>query len=306
MAALQDNLKKGELMTATLAITSQQIKQATAALKKLRPAYADLFNFYEKIFVAQENSKSHIQIEPLKISEEILALKKKEKFSLIAMADFKVDAKSAIALLERICQIVKAANPDMADSAQAIQKAIASEELNPRLLFAALLKAEDNYFNKIEKNLGIGKKALAFVVYSSTKPSVTHCAEQLSFYLDPAQQWDKGFCPICGNAPGFSLFKNEGQRVLFCGFCWHQWTTQRIYCPFCENKDSKTLHYYFSETEKDYRIDVCDSCKTYIKAVDMRNTNRIIYPPLEFVATLHLDIKAQEMGFKSGLQLEFQ
>ena len=44
--------------------------------------------------------------------------------------------------------------------------------------------------------------------------------------------------------------------------------------------------------------------KTYIKAVDRRNADRIIYPPLEFVATLHLDIKAQEMGFNSGIQLE--
>jgi len=73
---------------------------------------------------------------------------------------------------------------------------------------------------------------------------------------------------------------------------------------FFLNRDSKTLHYFYSDQEKDNRIDVCDSCKTYIKAVDTRKADRIIYPPLEFVATLHLDIKAQEMGFKSGIPLE--
>ncbi len=293
-------------MTAYLAITSQQVKQAAAALKKLRPTYAELLNFYEKIFVAQEDSKSQIKIDPLKISEEILALKKKEKFSLIDMADFELEPDAAIALLERICRIVEAANPDMADSARVIRKAVASGALDPKPLFAALLKAEDAYFKKAEKDLGIEQKALALVAYSSIKPSVVHCAEQLASYLDSDQPWDKGFCPICGSAPGFSLFEDEGQRVLFCGFCWHQWAAPRIYCPFCENKDSNTLHYYFSETEKDYRVDVCDSCKTYIKAVDKRNADRIIYPPLEFVATLHLDIKAQEMGLKSGIQLELQ
>ena len=293
-------------MTAYLAISSQQVKQAAAALKKLRPAYAALLNFYEKIFVAQEDSKSQIKIDPLKISEEILALKKKEQFSLIDMSEFRLEPHAAIALLERICQITEAANPEMADSARAIQKAVASETLDPQSLFAALLKAEDAYFTKIEKNLGIETKALAFVAYSSIKPSVVHCAEQLASYLDPEHPWDKGFCPICGSAPGFSLFEDEGQRVLFCGFCWHQWPAPRIYCPFCENKDSNTLHYYFSETEKDYRVDVCDSCKTYIKAVDTRNADRMIYPPLEFVSTLHLDIKAQEMGLKSGIQLELQ
>jgi FdhE protein len=293
-------------MTANLAITSQQVKQAAAALKKLRPAYADLLSFYEKIFVAQEDSKSQIKIDPLKISEEILVLKKKEKFSLIDISEFGVEPNAAIALLKRICQIVESANPEMADSARVIRKAVASGVLDPQSLFAALLKAEDAYLKKVEKDLGIEKKPLAFVAYSSIKPSVVHCAEQLASYLDSDHPWDKGFCPICGSAPGFSLFEDEGQRFLFCGFCWHRWAAQRIYCPLCENKDSSTLHYYFSETEKDYRVDVCDRCKTYIKAVDMRNADRIIYPPLEFVATLHLDIKAQEMGFKSEIQLELQ
>ena len=293
-------------MTAYLAITSQQVKQAATALKKTRPTYAGLLNFYEKIFVAQEDSKSQIKIDPLKISEELLALKKKESFSLIDISEFGLEPDAAIALLERICRIVEAANPEMADAARVIRKAAASEALDPRSLFSALLKAEDAYFQKVGIDLGIEKKALAFVAYSSIKPSVVHCAEQLSSYLDPAQPWDKGFCPICGSVPGFSLFEDEGQRFLFCGFCWHRWAAQRIYCPFCENKDSSTLHYYFSEEEKNYRIDACDSCKTYIKAVDKRNLDRLIYPPLEFIATLHLDIKAQEKGFKSGIQLEIQ
>jgi hypothetical protein len=47
---LQHIPTKREHMTAYLAITSQQVKQAAAALKKARPAYADLLNFYEKIF----------------------------------------------------------------------------------------------------------------------------------------------------------------------------------------------------------------------------------------------------------------
>lgn len=293
-------------MTADLAITSQQVKQAVAALKKLRPTYADLLNFYEKIFVAQEDSKSQINIDPLKISKETLALKRKEKFSLIAISEFIVDQNAATALLKQICQITETADSEMADAARVIQNAMTAGELDPRAVFAALLNTEDTYFKKVETDMGIEKKTLAFVAYSSIKPSVVHCAEQLASYLDSDHPWDKGFCPICGSAPGFSLFEDEGNRVLFCGFCWHPWAAQRIYCPFCENKDSKTIHYYFSEKEKKYRIDVCDSCKTYLKAIDQRATDRLIYPPLEFVATLHLDIKAQEMGFQSGIQLELQ
>ncbi len=293
-------------MTVELAITSQQIKQAVAALKKQRPAYTDLLNFYEQIFVAQEDSKSQINIDPIEISKETLALKQKEKFSLIGISEFVVDQDSAATLLKELCQITATANKDMAEAAQAIMDAIEGKKLDPHPVFAALLNAEDAHFKQIEKDLGIDSNTLAFVSYHSIKPSVFHCAAQLASYLDSDHPWDKGFCPVCGTAPGFSLFDDEGNRTLFCGFCWHQWAAQRIYCPFCENKDNKTLHYYFSEKEKNYRIDVCDNCKTYLKAIDQRNTDRIIYPPLEFVASLHLDIKAQEMGFKSGIQLELQ
>jgi FdhE protein len=293
-------------MTADLAITSQQIKQAVAALKRLRPAFADLLNFYENIFLAQENSKSQINIEPIRFSAETLTLKCQENFSLIGISEFVVDQKAATALFKQLCQIIKTGNDDMAEAARGIQNAMAAEELDSHNVFAALLNTDDAYFEHIEKAMGIEKKALAFIAYSSIKPSLVHCAEQLAAYLDSEHPWDKGFCPVCGSAPGFSLFEDEGNRILFCGFCWHQWVTQRIYCPFCENKDSKTLHYFFSEKEKNYRIDVCDSCQTYLKALDQRNTDRIVYPPLEFVASLHLDIKAQEMGFKSGIQLELQ
>lgn len=293
-------------MTADLAITSQQIRRAVAALKKLRPAYADLLNFYEKIFIAQEDSKGQINLDPIEISTETLALKRKEKFSLIGISEFVVDQKAATALFKQLCQITETGNDEMADAARAIQNALASTELDLKAVFAALLNTEDAYFQKIEKDMVIEKKALAFMAYNSIKPSLVHGAEQLASYLDADNPWDKGFCPVCGSAPGFSLFEDEGNRILFCGFCWHQWTARRIYCPFCENQDSNSIHYYFSEQEKNYRIDVCDNCKTYLKAIDQRNTERMIYPPLEFVASLHLDIKAQEMGFKSGIQLELQ
>ncbi len=293
-------------MTADLAITSQQIKRAVAALKKLRPAYEALLNFYEKIFVAQENSKSQINIEPIRFSAETLTLKRKENFSLIVISEFVVDQKAATALLKQLCQITVTGNDEMAEAARGIQNAMAVGELDPHAVFAALINTDDAYFEQIEKDMGIEKKALAFIAYSSIKPSLVHCAEQLASYLRSDHPWDKGFCPVCGSAPGFSLFEDEGNRVLFCGFCWHQWATQRIYCPFCENKDSKTLHYFFSEKEKNYRIDACDNCQTYLKAIDQRSTDRIIYPPLEFIASLHLDIKAQEMGFKSGIQLDLQ
>ena len=51
------------------------------------------------------------------------------------------------------------------------------------------------------------------------------------------------------------------------------------------------------------KCDMCDSCKKYLKTLDSRETERMIYTPLGKIASLHLDYKAKEMGYESGIQL---
>lgn len=288
-------------MSENMTITSDQITKTAESLKELRPAYGTILDFYKQIFIAQEDSKDKIQIEPIQISEEMLSIKADEEFPLINLSEFAIDAKASKMLLIKICGITKESSADMASSVRAILKAIDAEEFNLDSLFLALLEEDDSVFEKTAKKHAIKKGDLAFIVYNSIKPSLSLCAQQLSAYLDKDQPWTKGYCPICGSHPGLSIFEGEGERFLFCSFCWHKWASNRIFCPFCDNTDAKTLNYFFSEDEKEYRVDLCDKCKKYIKTIDSRKTERIIYPPIEQVATLHLDIKAKEMKYESGI-----
>jgi len=41
--------------------------------------------------------------------------------------------------------------------------------------------------------------------------------------------------------------------------------------------------------------------KKYVKTVDTRKIDRFFYPPLEQIATLHLDMKANETGLERGV-----
>ncbi|MBC8198578.1 MAG: formate dehydrogenase accessory protein FdhE [Desulfobacteraceae bacterium] len=288
-------------MSENITITSNQIMKAVESLKELRPVYGTILDFYGQIFVAQEDSKCKLHIDPIQISEEMLSIKAEENFPLINMSEFAIDAKEAGNLLIRICDIVKKAGGDMVSTNQTVLKAIEAGKFDQKELFASLLNEDDAFFENTAKELEIEKKALAFIAYNSLKPSLSMCAEQLSAYLDKDKPWGKGYCPICGSSPGLSMFQGEGERFLICGFCWHKWASNRIFCPFCDNTDTKTLNYFFSEDEKEYRVDLCDGCKKYIKTVDTRKAERIIYPPLEQVATLHLDIKAKEMKYESGI-----
>jgi len=293
-------------MTVTIALASEHIKEAVKALKNLRPVYKEMLDFYEQIFIAQEESKSRIQIEPIQIPDDIISVKAKENFPLINMSDFVIDPKASRDLLIQICNIVKEMKSDMAVSAQAVLEGIETGKIDPDSLFYSLFEGGASFFEKTATRHKIDKNALAFITYSSIKPSLNICAQQLATYLDKESTWEKGYCPVCGSLPGLSMFIGEGERFLFCSFCWHQWSSKRLYCPFCDNTDSKTLNYFFTEEEKEYRVDLCDGCKKYIKTIDTRETGRYIYPPLEAVSTLHLDIKAQEKGFESAVQLGLQ
>jgi len=68
-------------------------------------------------------------------------------------------------------------------------------------------------------------------------------------------------------------------------------------CPFCNNKDQESLHYFSAEGEKAYRIYLCDKCHQYIKTIDLRTIGESD-PTLEDLATLHLDITASKKGYK--------
>ena len=289
-------------MTINFALTTAQISDAVETIKMTKPVYADMLDFYGKIFKAQEMSKSRIQIQPLQISEEIRTVKARDKFPLIEIKEFLYDEIEAGKLFCVICQHAKEANPKLAGDAETILNAV-DNVIKPGELFSGLLAGGDALYQKLAAELKVGGSSLGFFSYNSLKPSLEMCSDQLSPYLDKEEPWLKGYCPICGSPPVLSILKSGGDRSLICSFCWHPWSVKRVFCPFCENHDNQTQHYFYNEGEKEFRVDLCDSCKKYIKTLDSRETERMIYPPLEQISSLHLDFKAKELGYKSGIQL---
>jgi len=289
-------------MNASPAFSPEQIHAAAQALLLLRPAYKELLKYYEQIFLVQEASKSHINLEPVQMTSELRAVKCREKLPLVDVSDFSFDPRSARDLLVKICDIIQSDNRAMAEAAGAIVRGL-DQEIEPFVFFSSLLKGNDAYFDKTAAALEIDKNALAFVAYNSLKPSVSVCAEQLSGYLKDLPGWEKGFCPVCGTFPGLAVLDRDGRRMLHCSFCWTAWRARRIFCPFCEKTGGKNFHSFLSEQEKDLRVEVCNDCRKYLKTVDTRATDRFIYPPLEQIASLHLDINARQNGYDSGMEL---
>ena len=285
-------------MAETTVFTPDDIKKAVAAVRELRPAYAEMLDFYGPLFMVQESSKNQIDIEPIRISDQELSVKIKEKFPLINSAEFAIDIAASKKLFVSICEAATKTKAEMSASAGKIMASI-DTALDLETLFTAILEGDDGPFEKTAKTLRVEKNVLSFFAYSSIKPSVMLCAEQLSVYLKQQDPWQQGYCPICGSSPVLSMLEGEGERSLICSFCWHQWPVKRVFCPYCNTTDNNILHYFFSEKEKEYRVYTCENCKKYIKTIDTKNEERRIYPPLEHVVTMHLDMKANDMGFSS-------
>jgi FdhE protein len=272
-----------------------ELKKRIQQLKKKRPGYKEILDFYQKVREEQEKVKPSLDIKPIFLKKEWKDLLSKEGFSLIEKKDFPIDLKSSIKLFRSLCQIGKEANLHMAEEVKKMEEALDQKRIDLEgLLIGGVkeIKVED-----IANEFGLDKKVLLFLIQSSIKPSIEAGMEQLLNELDTSTLL-KGFCPVCGSLPYLSLLKEEvGKRYLLCSYCGYQWRIERLFCPFCNNKEQKSLHYFYAEGEEAYRTDLCDKCHQYIKTIDLRNIEEAD-PSLEDLATIHLDILASQKGYK--------
>lgn len=280
--------------------TSDYISKAVDEVRQIKPDYAPMLDLYEKVFIKQENSVPSIHLKNFKISDEALSLKWKEKFPLMEISQFVLDQGVSEALFKEICQILASQDNELSQAVVRLIDMVDTQELKLDELFAAFIREDESFFDRIEDELDVSKEILGFISYNSVKPSLSVYSRMASEYLDKEHAWDKGYCPICGSKPEISIFGDNGQRSFICSFCTHQWQSKRIYCPFCENTDHDTLHYFSIENEEEYRVDVCDKCNRYIKTIDTKKISRSIYLPLENLSTPYINVKFEGMGFKSG------
>lgn len=144
-------------------------------------------------------------------------------------------------------------------------------------------------------------QGLLKVVFAAVlKPYLTREATRLSKVLEP-EIWRRDYCPVCGGAPDLAyLARDTAARWLVCGRCDMEWLYQRMQCPYCANNDQNKISYFTDETEV-YRLYVCDACRCYLKAIDLRKYSGEALMPLERLLTLDLDRQAQERGYQSGI-----
>jgi FdhE protein len=106
-------------------------------------------------------------------------------------------------------------------------------------------------------------------------------------------------CPFCSRKPGVGVLRplgDGGQRSLVCSFCLGEWEFRRIVCPGCGEEDHAKLPVYTAEEFKHVRVECCDTCRNYIKTVDLTR-NGLADPVVDEIASIPLDLWAQKQGY---------
>jgi FdhE protein len=107
-------------------------------------------------------------------------------------------------------------------------------------------------------------------------------------------------CPMCGGNPIVGVLRPEGdgaRKSLVCMLCAHEWGFRRIYCPACGEEREPHMAFYSAPEIAHVRVDVCDTCKTYLKSIDLTKTGLAV-PIVDELATIPLDLWAREHGYE--------
>lgn len=128
-------------------------------------------------------------------------------------------------------------------------------------------------------------------------------AERLADMATPPSKYESGTCPFCGSEPMLAVLRPEGlgaKRSLVCSLCCTEWAFPRIKCPSCGEDRNDELPVYTPEGEGaiDYvRVDACETCKTYVKSVDLSKMG-VAVPIVDELAALPLTLWAAEKGYR--------
>ena len=107
-------------------------------------------------------------------------------------------------------------------------------------------------------------------------------------------------CPLCGGKPIVGVLRSEGdgaKKSLICMMCAHEWNFRRIYCPACGEGREPQMAFYSAPEIAHVRVDVCDTCHTYLKSIDLTKTGLAV-AVVDELATIPLDLWAREHGYE--------
>jgi FdhE protein len=132
-----------------------------------------------------------------------------------------------------------------------------------------------------------------------TRTCLQPLAENLQLQLPDSSYTGSHLCPACGGLPQMAVLRPEGDaagRWLLCSLCLREWAFRRLICPWCREEDKEKLPRFSSPEWPSVHIEACDTCRHYLKAIDMTVDGHAV-PLVDEAAFSVLDVWATDRGY---------
>ncbi|HEX6938585.1 MAG TPA: formate dehydrogenase accessory protein FdhE [Longimicrobiales bacterium] len=172
-----------------------------------------------------------------------------------------------------------------------------SRSLDAGALLEAAVAQDAARIEVLAAAAGVEPPALAAVAQLAVRPLLQASGRRLVGRV-PAD-WAHGYCPVCGAWPALAETRGiERARRLRCARCGGDWAFPVLRCPFCGERDHRKQGALVPDGEEDIRkIDICKSCRGYVKTVTTLLPIAAASVVVEDLAMVELDIAALQRGY---------
>jgi FdhE protein len=274
--------------------TERIIKQLTEVAEKY-PDMAGFCAFHQKLLRLQSAAKAEIQATLELADERALKARSRRGLLLISFDQLPIEAERFARLATDLAAVLVEQDPDLVgqpltDEATA-WLALAQKRFEEGQATATEPSGDDGA-DEVEPEPVLADLAADLAL----QPYLQWAADQVLPHIEQ-EWWKRRYCPVCGGPPDFSVLEEAaGARHLICSRCNCEWHFRRLGCTFCDNSDYSKLVYYPSDDEV-YRLYVCQACRRYLKAIDLRKVQRQVLPEVERIASVAMDVAAQQEGY---------
>lgn len=193
---------------------------------------------------------------------------------------------------------VKEGMPQLSENIDKISTLIGEGKINPADYFKSAADGENKAAGSWAKKLEISPSNTSFLMSLVGRVVLEIRAREITAALG-AFDWQKGYCPICGEFPSIALIEEEGgKRFLHCSSCGQDWRFTRVSCPYCEKEERKDMEYFYVENKTQEAAFVCDKCKKYL--VTLYRAGKIFARDMDVsaISLIHMDMLMQQKGYE--------
>ena len=254
--------------------------------------------YYRELLQIQSEAKSCIIVAKPSLNKDLVRDRLREGIPLLLFKDFSPDWHQVQTVFEQVVVWSVKDSEDPSGESERLKNISRNRSLLKKVAGAWY---QGHSLTGITTAEGMDDELLTSVIAATLKPFLFAYSRLLLPEVDQ-ELWRRRHCPICGGKPDFAyLDKERGARWLVCSRCDSEWLFLRLECPYCGTQNQDALAYFTDEEESYlYRLYVCEQCRTYIKAIDLRRAEREVLLPLERVMTIDMDKQGQEKRYRPG------